>query len=173
MSGYLNQELGFDEVRWAIARTKGYDVARSMTRPISYDAHGSFRGAPRKVLLSPPMRLFRLIPIANGNYFGGPWWMSRDVFNTLRSDANQSTHGGGRLFRNYVAQHMALPSGDFQLSVVEIDLVRPVYAWVGLSSALFGRPGGMQQIFLPDLEDRGSPGTSSHARVVCTYWLRF
>lgn len=158
---YLNHDLGFDEVRWATMRKTSYDSRRS------------FRGVPKKVLLEPPMRLFRLIPIANGNYFGGSWWMSRDVFNELRSDANQSRHGGGRLFRNYIAQYMALPSGNSQLSVVEIDLLQAAYAWVGLSSSLFGRPGGMQQIFLPNLEDRGSPGTSSHARVVRTYWLRF
>jgi hypothetical protein len=86
---------------------------------------------------------------------------------------NQAGHGGGRLFRNYVAQYMALPSGSYQLCVVEIELVQPVYAWGGPSSALFDRPGGMRQIFLPNLADRGDPRTSSHARLVHTYWLRF
>jgi len=70
-------------------------------------------------------------------------------------------------------KYMALPKGNFQLSVVEIELTRNVYAWVGQSAALFERPGGMQQVFLPYLGDRGQPGTSSNARAVHTYWLRF
>jgi hypothetical protein len=161
MSSYLNQELGFDEVRWAT------------TRRTSYDSRQSFQGVPRKVLLPSGTRLYRLVHLVNGNYFDGVWWMPKDVFDALRADANQAQHGGGRLFRNYVAQYMALPKGNFQLSVVEIELTRNVYAWVGQSAALFERPGGMQQVFLPYLGDRGQPGTSSNARAVHTYWLRF
>jgi hypothetical protein len=96
MSSYLNQELGFDEVRW------------TTTRRTSYDSRQSFQGAPRKVLLPPGTRLYR-VHLVNGNYFDGVWWMPRDVFDALRADANQAQHGGGRQFRNYVAQYMALP----------------------------------------------------------------
>jgi len=142
-------------------------------RRTSYDSRQSFQRAPRKVLLPPGTRLYRLVHLVNGNYFDGVWWVPKDVFDALRADANQAQHGGGRLFRNYVAQYMALPKGNFQLSVVEIELTRNVYAWVGQSAALFGRPGGMQQVFLPYLGDRGQPGTSSNARAVHTYWLRF
>jgi len=161
VSNYLNHELGFDEVRWAIMRKTSYDSRRS------------FRGVPQKTLLPPGLRLFRLVYILSGTYFDGVWWMPEAVFNELRADANQSRHGGGRLFRNYVAQYMALPSGTSQLCVVEIELRNSVYGWIGNSSGLFGRPGGMQQVFLPNLSDRGTPGVSSHARVVRTYWLRF
>ena len=59
------------------------------------------------------------------------------------------------------------------LCVVEIQLTTPVYAWTGRSAPLFGRPGGMEQIYLPNLPDRGSPRTSSHATLVRTYWLKF
>ena len=95
------------------------------------------------------------------------------TFDELHDDANRSQHGGGRLFRNYVAQYMSLPSGDYQLSIVEIELTESVYAWVGLSKPLFGRPGGMEQVFLPNLANRGEPRTSACARVVRTYWLKF
>ena len=157
----LNQDLGFDEVRWAT------------TRRTSYDTRASFQGAPKKTLLPLKTKLYRLMPLANGQYFNGVWWMPEDVYTELRNDANQSAHGGGRLFRNYVAQYMALPSGGNQLCVVEIELTKNVYAWVGHSAPLFNRPGGMEQVYLPNLYDRGNPATSSHARLVGTYWLRF
>jgi hypothetical protein len=155
MPQYLNQELSFDEVRWATMRKTSYDSRRS------------FQGAPEKVLLPVGTRLYRMVPIVTGRYFDEIWWMPKSVFEELHS------HGGGRLFRNYVAQYLALPSGDFQLCFVEIELVQPVYAWEGLSSALFDRPGGMQQIYLPNLADRGEPRQSSQARLVHTYWLHF
>ncbi|MCX6622294.1 MAG: hypothetical protein NTY38_14745 [Acidobacteria bacterium] len=161
MAQYLNQELGFDEVRWATLRRT------------SYDSLNSFRGVPDKVLLPAGTVLFRLVPLATGRYFNEVWWMPRDVFDELRQDANQSSHGGGRLLRNYVAQYMALPSGDYQLSFVEIQLIQPVWAWVGQSAALFGRPGGMQQVFLPNLAERGDPGWSTNATLVHTYSLKF
>jgi len=72
-----------------------------------------------------------------------------------------------------IAQYMALPSGATQLCVVEIELTASVYAWLGHSSAIFGRPGGMPQVYLPNLGTRGDPRTSVHARVVHTYWLKF
>jgi len=46
---------------------------------------------------------------------------------------------------------LALPSADTQLCVVEIALTSSVYAWVGESSPLFDRPGGMSQVYLPNL----------------------
>lgn len=158
---YLNQELGFDEVRWAITRKR------------SYDSRQSFQGSPQKKLLPAGTRLFRLVPITTGAYFDAVWWMPENVFKELHADANRSSHGGGRLFRNYVAQYMALPSGGRQLCVVEIETTQPVYAWAGLSAPLFGRPGGMEQIYLPNLAERGNPRTSSSARLVRTYWLKF
>lgn len=161
MADYLNQEFGFDEVRWAT------------TRKTSYDSRASFQGAPVKTLLPPGTRLYRLVNLAAGDHFGSTWWIPERTFVELHADANRSAHGGGRLFRNYIAQYLALPAGNTQLCVVEIALTASVYAWLGQSSSLFDRPGGLAQVFLPNLSDRGSPWTSSHAMVTHTYWLKF
>lgn len=161
MPALLNQDLGFDEVRWATLRKT------------SYDALISFQGLPQKTLLPAGTRLFRLVNIVTGIYFDGVWWIPEPVFRALHDDANRSVHGGGRLFRNYVAEYMALPSGDTQLCVVEIQLTTSVYAWTGRSSPLFDRPGGMEQVYLPNLTDRGQSRTSAHASLVRTYWLKF
>lgn len=161
MADYLNQEFGFDEVRWATMRKT------------SYDSRASFQGAPVKTLLPSGTRLYRLVKLANGDYFGSAWWVPERTFLELHNDANRSAHGGGRLFRNYIAQYLALPSADTQLCVVEIALTASVYAWLGQSSPLFDRPGGVPQVFLPNLSDRGSAWSSSHAMVTHTYWLKF
>jgi hypothetical protein len=161
MGDYLNQALGFDEVRWATMRKT------------SYDSRQSFQGSPEKKLLPVGTHLYRLVPLTTGLYFDAVWWMPQSVFAELHDDANRSLHGGGRLFRNYVAQFMALPSGSKQLCVVEIQLTKPVYAWVGHSAALFGRPGGMDQVYLPNLAERGNPRMSGDASLVRTYWLKF
>jgi hypothetical protein len=157
---YLNQALGFDEVRWATMRQT------------SYDWRASFQEAPQKKLLPVGTRLHRLVPLVTGKYFDSVWWMPEAVFSELHDDANRSSHGGGRLLRNYVAQFMALPPGGTQLCVVEIELTKPVYDWVGHAAPLFSRPGGMEQVFLPNLSERGNPRTSTDARLVRTYWLK-
>jgi hypothetical protein len=161
MPTYLNQTLGFDEVRWAT------------TRKTSYDSRASFQGTPQKELLPARTRLYRLVPLLTGHYFDSVWWMPEATFAELHDDANRSSHGGGRLFRNYVAEFMALPSGSSQLCAVEIELTNPVYAWVGRSAALFNRPGAMEQVFLPNLAERGNPRISTNARLERTYWLKF
>jgi hypothetical protein len=161
MEAFLNQSLGFDEVRWATLRQT------------SYDSRIAFHGMPVKTRLNSCTKLFRLLRMATGTYFDGVWWMPQSVFEELHNEASRSTHGGGRLFRNYVAQYMALPSGNSQLCVVELELTRPVFAWVGKSAPLFDRPGGMEQIFLPNLAERGNPRSSLHAKVTRTYWLKF
>jgi hypothetical protein len=144
---YLNQTLGFDEVRWATTRSRRDSTMRST----SYDSRASFQGTPRKELLPAGTVLYRLVPLLTGRYFDSVWWMPEATFSELHDDANRSSHGGGRLLRNYVAEFMALPSGSSQLCVVEITLTKPVYAWVGRSAPLFNRPGGMEQVFLPNL----------------------
>ena len=98
------------------------------------------------VALPAGTRLFRLIRMAEGSYFDGVWWMPEAV---------------------------SLPVGDVQLCVVEIELTQKVFGWVGKSSPLFERPGGMEQVFLPNLAERGNPRASVVAQVVHTYWLRF
>jgi hypothetical protein len=160
METHLNHATQFDEVRWATMRKT------------SYDSRLSFRGSPQKQLLAAGTKLYRLVPMVTGDYYYSPWWMPESTFTEIRKQANHSAHGGGRLFRNYVAQAMALRSGTTQLCVVEIRLNNPVYAWVGRTAALFDRPGGMEQVFLPNLADQGSPRTSSHAQLVRTYWLK-
>jgi hypothetical protein len=157
----LNQELAFDEVRWATMRKT------------SYDSLQSFQHAPVKTLLPVGTLLYRLVILVNSRPFDGVWWMPKVTFDEIRQDANAAKHGGGRLFRNYVAQYMALPSGDSQLSMDEIALLESVYAWVGQSAPLFGRPGGLKQVYLPRLADRGNPGHSAYARRLNTYWLKF
>src|SRR4051794_2438344 len=114
-------------------------------RKTSYDSRASFQGAPAKTLLPAGTRLYRLVHLATGKNFDSPWWMPERTFLDLQDDANRSSHGGGRLFRNYIAQYLALRSGDTQLCVVEIALKASVYAWVGQSSPLFDRPGGVEQ----------------------------
>jgi len=161
MSALLNQDLGFDEVRWATLRRT------------SYDSRMAFQGSPQKTLLPAGTHLFRLAVMATGAYFDAVWWMPEAVFRELHDDANRSAHGGGRLFRNYIAQYLALPSADTKLCAVEIQLTTSVYAWTGRSSPLFDRPGGMEQVYLPNLSDRGSPRTSAHATLLRTYWLKF
>lgn len=161
MGRYLNQELGFDEVRWATMRRT------------SYDSRMSFQGTPQKKLLRPGTHLYRLVPLTTGVYFDSVWWMPEAVFSRLHDDANRGSHGSGRLLRNYIGQFMALPASSTQLCVVEIELTNPVYAWTGRSAPLFNRPGGVEQVFLPNLAERGNPRTSADARLVRTYWLKF
>ena len=161
MADLLNQSLGFDQVRWAT------------NRKISYDSMQAFADLPEKTVLTPRTRLYRLLRMAVGTYFDGVWWMPEQVFKELHNDANQSSHGGGRLLRNYIAQAMALPSANSQLCIVEIELTQQVYAWVGNTASLFGRPGGTEQVFLPNLADKDYPRSSPYARVVKTYWLQF
>jgi hypothetical protein len=160
MPTYLNHDLGFDQVRWATRRRT------------SYDSRESFQGEPRKILLPVGSHLFRLIPLATGTYFDAVWWIPERVFRELHDDANRAAHGGGRLFRNYVAEALAVPGSGRQLCVVEIELTDPVYGWVGNSAPLFGRPGGVEQVYLPNLAERGSPRSSGSARLVRTYWLQ-
>jgi len=95
LATYLNQDLGFDEVRWATMRKT------------SYDSRASFQGAPSKKLLPSGTRLYRLVNLLNGRFFEGVWWIPKGTFDELHDDANRSQHGGGRLFRNYIAH-----SGD-------------------------------------------------------------
>ena len=157
----LNQDLGFDEVRWAISRR------------VSYDSGLSFVGSPNKTRLSQGTHLFRLVHMMGAHPFDGVWWMPKQVFEEILRDANQAQHGGGALFRNYVAEALALPSGSYQLNVIEIELTQDVYAWAGRAARLFGRPGGVEQVFLPNLPAPGSPRDSLVAKLVHSYWLKF
>ncbi len=171
MATYLNQQFSFEELRWASIKPPKAHLAKKSNR--TYDAQGSFQGIPVKSLLPLETLLYRLVNLVDGNYYASPWWMPRDTFAELLDDASKSATASGRLFRNYAAQYLSLPSGDNQLSIVEIELTSNVYAWIGNTSPLFHRPGGMAQVFLPNLANRGNPRISSHARVSNTFWLKF
>ncbi len=156
----LNANLEFDEVRW---RT---------TRKASYDSQLSFVGGGRKTLLPAGTKLFRLVPLPNGDYFHGQWWMPEKTFNQLKNQTNRASHGGGRLLRNQIVQGLALPSAN-QLCVIEIELVANVFGWSGIASGLFDKHGGLEQIFLPNLPRSGDPTFSDHAKISGTFWLKF
>lgn len=141
-------------------------------RKTSYDSRLSFIGGGCKTLLIAGTKLFRLVPLPNGDYFHGQWWMPEKTFNQLKYQANQSSHGGGPLLRSYVVQGLSLPSAD-QLCVIEIELVASAYAWSGIASGLFDQQGGLEQIFLPNLGRSGSPAFSDYAKVSKTFWLKF
>ncbi len=67
-------------------------------RKTSYDSGESFRGMPRKALLTHGTRLYRLLRLATGTYFTDVWWMPAQVYKELHDDAQRSQHGGGRFF---------------------------------------------------------------------------
>ncbi len=162
---YLNQEMQFDEVRWATYRKA------------SYDARLSFTGEPRKVLLPARTRLCRLVPLFGGNPFESPWWMPKETFESMIGVNQRAAHGSGAQLRNLLVEGLALPSNN-QLSVVVIELDTPVFAWQGLASRLKlregkDRPGGLMQIYLPRLGERGQPGWSPYAHLLETYWIKF
>ncbi|MEO7146135.1 MAG: hypothetical protein ABI165_21785 [Bryobacteraceae bacterium] len=151
----LNQEFGFDEVRWAISRA---------TR--SYDTKIAFLGAPVKTRLEPREVLFRLDSMAAGRQFLEVWRMREAVFRSLILQARSGSGG----LRSAAENGLALPSRE-RLSVTEIELIQPVCAWVGAANSLFGKPGGSEQVFLPNLYARGNPRTSSCAKLRRTYWI--
>jgi hypothetical protein len=67
--------------------------------------------------------LYRLVSILTGIYFDAVWWIPGHTFQELHTDANRSAHCGGRLFRHYVAEYMAMPSGNTHLFVLDRPLV--------------------------------------------------
>ena len=145
----LNQELGFDQVRWAFMH--------SAHGPASYDTRKAFLGAPVKRRLEAPTRLFRLDYITRGQQFLEVWWMREPVFQSLVAQAGNDP----ARFRQSAEAGHALPpvkskpipnsGGPIEvydrLSVTEIELVQPVYAWVGLARGLFDRPGASSRCF--------------------------
>ncbi len=74
----------------------------------------------------------------------------------------------------------ALPNSE-KLGVTVIQLTGEVWGWVGLAGPMsFSagnkiryRTGGLEQIFLPNLQRRGDWHFSDYARLLRTFWLRF
>ncbi|MCS7315301.1 MAG: hypothetical protein RMI94_12155 [Bryobacterales bacterium] len=157
---YLNEEYSFHDVRYPISR-----------RVSPYDVGLSFVGEPRKELLPAGTRLIRLdyqhAPISD--IFTRVWWMRRAVFERLLSDSESA-----RELRARWQQGQAMPksAAGLRTLVVEIELMEPVYAWVGLASPLFHKAGGLEQVYLPNLaHDRIGPNRSRYARLVRIYTL--
>jgi len=157
---YLNEEYSFHDVRYAISR-----------RLSPYDVSLSFLGEPRKELLGLGTRLVRLdyqhAPIAD--VFSKVWWMKKWVFEGLLANTRSA-----RDLRLQWQQGQAMPKswGGLRTLVIEIEVTQPVYAWVGLARSLFGKPGGLEQVYLPNLaHDRIGLNRSRYARLVRTYTL--
>jgi len=157
---YLNEEHSFHDVRYPISR-----------RLSPYDVSLSFLGEPRKELLAPGARLLRLdyqeAPI--WDVFAKVWWMKREVFERLLANAESA-----RDLRLQWQHGQAMPKSPagVRTLVIEIEITQPVYAWVGLARSLFGKPGGLEQVYLPNLShDRIGPNRSRYARLVRTYTL--
>jgi hypothetical protein len=156
----LNEEYSFSDVRFLITSNPAYKRG--------YDAGKSFIGIPTKTRLDPGTPLFRLdFPVISG-FFGAPWWMGDRVFQTWMNNTADAT----TLRREW--QHQAsmpkAPKGVRTL-IVEIQLTAPVYAWVGLATGLFNRPGGAEQIYLPNLAKGTGLNNSNVARIRRTYTL--
>ena len=155
----LNQDVSFEHVRF-----------------VSYDAGLAFVDTPRKTLLSKGDRLFRLDYMATNQWATQIWWMQAPVFQTLLDRAENDSEK----FRSLAESGLALPPvqswvadakggppkpGDTytRLAVTEIELKRPVYAWVGIAAAHKEQKGGLEQVMLPNLYIRGDQFHSNHA----------
>ncbi len=156
----LNEEYSFHDVRYSISR-----------RLSPYDAAFCFLGEPRKVLLPVGTRLVRLdyqhAPISD--VFTRVWWMRRGIFEDLLKKAESA-----RDLRIQWQHGQAMPKspGGLRSLVIEIELIEPVWAWVGAAAPLFHKSGGFEQVYLPNLaHDRIGPNRSRYARLVRTYTL--
>lgn len=164
--GILNQEFGFDEVRWAVSRRTSYDVG------------SGFTGTPRKSRLEAGAKLYRLDLLADGKHFLQVWWTPEEVYRKLLRQGEKTSEA----FRQRAEAALALPKPRTRplqgtpetldrLTVTEIELTQPVYAWTGMTRPLFGQPGGVGQVYLPNLCLSENPRFSAHARLVRTYLL--
>lgn len=163
MERLLNHQLDFGAAKIEVVRQKR----------LSYDPSRSFRGPITKMRLERGTSLYRLIGVVNGEYFDDFWWIPAKTFDQARREAFATPSANGSIFRQYIAETLALPRGDYQLSVVQIELTQPVYAWVGKASSLFFRSGGAEQVFLPNLSEPRDARRSPYAKVTRTFWLQF
>jgi hypothetical protein len=152
----LNEEYSISDVRYAITRQRNYDTMVS------------FVGRPNKVQLVRGERLCRLdFPVVSG-LFTKTWWMqSGDVQQMLAGTAPSSN------LRQEWQNRQAMPKAyvGVRTQIFEIEITAPVFAWIGRTSALFNRPGGATQIFLPNLAHGAGPDQSHFARLRRTYLL--
>jgi hypothetical protein len=153
----LNEEYSFHDVRYAISRR------------ISYDTETAFVGLPQKVRLDSGTLLSRLdFPVVL-DLFMKVWWMKSAALQAILQGAGP---GAADLRREWQHQQ-AMPKAakGVRTQIIEITLIQPVYAWIGQASPLFHKPGGAEQVYLPNLGRRAGPNRSDFARLNRTYTL--
>ena len=153
----LNESISFGDVRYAI------------NSRISYDVELCFAALPAKVRLEAGTLLSRLdFPVVFG-LFMKPWWMNRNVMQTMLKSADP----GSAALRMAWQHSQALPKAakGTRTQILEIELTAPVYAWIGRAGPLFNKSGGAEQVYLPNLAKGAGPDQSNYARLRRTYTL--
>jgi hypothetical protein len=151
----LNESTSFSEVRYVI------------NSRISYDVEAAFVGFPQKVLLIAGTRMARLdFPVVFG-IFTKAWWTPHGFMQKVLAE----TKAEAAALRLQWQHSQALPkaSKGIRTFLVEIELTQPVYAWIGRARPLFNKPGGAEQIYLPNLAAGAGPNRSDYARLRRTY----
>jgi hypothetical protein len=157
----LNEEYSFDNVRYAITANSAYKRG--------YDVGASFVGRPAKTRLEPGTVLIRLDFEALQGLFLSPWWLRGEVLEALKQGALDDAQSLRRDWQHQTAMPKA--KKGFRTQVIEIEITSPVYAWVGPASALFHKPGGAEQIYLPNLAKGYGLNGSHFANLRHTYTL--
>jgi hypothetical protein len=156
----LNEEYSFNDVRYAITANPAYKSG--------YDVAGAFVGRPEKRKLEPPTVLVRLDFEAVPPFLSA-WWMRGEALPALKLAAGSDAQSLRREWQHQTAMPKARKG--FRTQIVEIEITSPVYAWVGEASALFHKPGGGEQIYLPNLARGYGPHGSYFARLLRTSTL--
>ncbi|MCC6393461.1 MAG: hypothetical protein IT167_22870 [Bryobacterales bacterium] len=136
----------------------------------------AFHGKPRKTLLDPGRRLFRMATLLDCYPFRGVWWMSEAVYAALLTEAGGDRAKFLKIARDHLAVKMTWSPG--MRHIIEIRLTQPVYAWVGpareqkesiarMKHVVWN--GGAEQIFLPNLSDAEYLMASRWATLESTY----
>jgi hypothetical protein len=155
----LNEELTFNDVRYLVSSKAGFSKNRKSVMQVSPNFGKSFDGFPEKVRLEAGVILARLdFEVLAGvrGFFNSVWWLKETAMREL-IDANS---GSLAMLRREWQHQSALPkaSKGTRTQIVEIQLTAPAYAWVGKASRMFHKPGGIEQVYLPNL----ARGTSGH-----------
>ena len=153
----LNESNSFHDLRYLI------------NSRISNDVELSFIGFPQKVLLNAGTVLVRLdFPVVFG-IFMKAWWMRPETLERIARGSDASA----ALMRQQWQHDLAMPKAakGVRTQIIEIELMLPVYAWVGVASPLFNKNGGAEQVYLPNLAKGAGPDRSDFARLRHTYTL--
>jgi hypothetical protein len=167
----LNHEYEWNDLRYQINREASHDITLSFTVE------------PSKEKLETGTVLYRLdFPVVLG-IFMKTWWMREMVFQRIFERAGSSPSSLRDEWQNRLA--LMEPNkgvkGKFggwkgeaatRTQVFVIKLTQPVYAWIGIATPLFHKPGGEEQVYLPNLAHGAGPYYSRHARLLRTYTLR-